>query len=68
MIQYLFAIYLQIANRLNADYQKTANEESPKQSTKQYLYDFFDRISSINIFLLTSKNRLKAYKSLLASL
>jgi len=23
-----------------------------KQSTKQYLYDFFDRISSVNIFSL----------------
>ena len=52
MIQSLFAIYLQTANRLNADYQKTPNEEFPKQSTRQYLYDFFDRISSANIFLL----------------
>ena len=30
------------ANRLNADYQKTPNEESPKQSTKQYIHDFID--------------------------
>lgn len=52
MIRSLFAIYLQTANRLNANYQKTPNEESPKQSTKQYLYDFFDRISSVNIFSL----------------
>ena len=52
VIQSLFAIYLQTANRLNANYQKTPNEESPKQSTKQYLYDFFDRISSVNIFSL----------------
>jgi len=52
VIRSLFAIYLQTANRLNADYQKTPNEEFPKQSTRQYLYDFFDRISSANIFLL----------------
>ena len=52
MIQSLFAIYLQTANRLNADHQKNPYQESPKQSTKQYLYDFFDRISSVNIFSL----------------
>jgi len=42
VIQSLFTIYLQTTNRLNADYQKTPNEESPKQSAKQYLHHFFD--------------------------
>ena len=42
VIQSLFAIYLQTANRLNANYQKTPNEESPKQSAKQYIHDFID--------------------------
>lgn len=42
MIRSLFAIYLQTANRLNANYQKTPNEESPKQSPKQYMHHFFD--------------------------
>ena len=52
MIQSLLAIYLQTDSLLNGYHEKTPYQESQEQSTKQYLYDFFDRTSSINIFSL----------------
>jgi hypothetical protein len=54
VIRSLFAIYLQTDSLLNGYHQKTPYQESPKQSTKQYIHDFFDRTSSINIFSLAA--------------
>lgn len=68
MIQSLFAIYLQTAGRLNADYQKKTMKNP--QNKVLAISSRFLRLNKFNQNLFISSLRVRAYtyKSLLASL